>query len=40
MQGVLIDRGTIEVDVPLLDYFEVGEKVKVAILTADRESPT
>ena len=37
--GILTDRGTIEVDVSLLDYFEVGEKVKVTIFLPDEEDP-
>jgi len=37
--GILEDNGIIKVDVPLLDYFEVGEKVKVTILVPDQEDP-
>ena len=37
--GILTDRGTIEVDVSLLDYFKVGEKVKVTIFLPDQEDP-
>ncbi|MBL7178212.1 MAG: hypothetical protein ISS66_20500 [Desulfobacteraceae bacterium] len=37
--GILTDRGTIKVDQPLLDYFEVGEKVKVTIFLPDEEDP-
>ncbi len=37
--GILTDRGTIEVNVSLLDYFEVGEKVKVTIFLPDEEDP-
>ena len=38
--GILTDRGTIEVDAPLLDYFKVGEKVKVTIFLPDQEDRT
>ena len=38
-KGILTDRGTIKVDVSLLDYFEVGEKVKVTIFLPDEEDP-
>ena len=37
--GILTDRGTIKVDLSLLDYFEVGEKVKVTIFLSDQEDP-
>ncbi len=37
--GILTDRGTIKVDVPLLNYFEEGEKVKVTIFVLDQEDP-
>ncbi len=37
--GILEDGGIIKVDAPLLDYFEVGEKVKVTIFLPDEEDP-
>jgi len=37
--GILEEGGIIKLDVPLLEYFEVGEEVKVTIFLPDEEDP-
>ena len=36
-RGILEEGGIIKLDVPLLDYFEVGEEVKVTLFLPDEE---
>ncbi len=35
--GILEEGGIIKLDVPLLDYYEVGEEVKVTLFLQDEE---